>query len=493
MSAPLSRSGDKLERWKSAPVALSLIIIVTLCAKLVAGSLVHLTEDEAYYRLWSMTPAFGYFDHPPMLSWWVWIGRRTIGDTNLGVRWLPILAPAITTLVVYDITRLIGGARPDRFRAALWYNAMWLVAAGGILAVPDAAAELFWTLTIWCVLRAEHSRSLAWWLAAGVAAGLAALSKYSSLFLAPGVLLWLCWRGDTRKALLTPGPWLAAVTALALFSINILWNADHQWLTFGKQFGRIAPKDFVPFHLLNFLLAQIFLLNPVICVFVIKALSTRDLRSGLAPLILTSTPFVAYLVIHSLHDSVQAHWPAPVYPSLAICAALAARPNPDSEGTRWRLARLAAPIAGLAVYPILIGLLLGPSTVTSRLLAPVVGWKPFAQHIEALRTQHGAAWVGTLSYGLSAQLSAEPILRVPVLQVTERERYRELRLPLPDLLRPGLVVDLQRRIDLAQLHRCFGTVLALPAYSRVPHSPPAKIYVLFLVSQPRRDLLRAGC
>lgn len=493
MSAPLSRSGDNAQRKTLAPLALYLIILATFCARLLAGSLVHLTEDEAYYRLWSMTPALGYFDHPPMISWWVWIGRQIVGDTGLGVRLLPILAPALTTLLVYDIARLTGGDTSDQLRAAIWYNAMWLVAAGGILAVPDAAAELFWGLTIWCVLRAERCGSVPWWLAAGIAAGLAALSKYSSLFLAPGILLWLCWRGDTRKKLMTPGPWLAAITALALFSVNILWNADHQWLTFGKQFGRIAPKGFAPVHLLNFLLAQILLLNPLIWVFVIKALATRDVRSRVAPLILTSAPFAAYLVIHSLHDSVQAHWPAPLYPALAICAAIAARPNSDSDDARWRLVRRAAPIAGLTLYPILIGLLLAPTGVTSRLLAPVIGWRPFAQHLDALRTQNGGAWVGAMSYGLAAQLSDEPVLRVPVLQITERERYTELRLPFPDLSRPGLIVDLQRRMDVAKLHGCFGTVLALPVYSRVPHSPPAKSYALFLVSQPRRDILRVGC
>ena len=37
----------------------------------------------------------------------------------------------------------------------------------------------------------DSSQQRAWWLGAGLAAGLAVLSKYSSLFLAPGVLLWL--------------------------------------------------------------------------------------------------------------------------------------------------------------------------------------------------------------------------------------------------------------------------------------------------------------
>ncbi|MFT8563693.1 MAG: 4-amino-4-deoxy-L-arabinose transferase, partial [Acetobacter orientalis] len=26
-----------------------------------------LTPDEAYYRIWALAPALGYFDHPPMV------------------------------------------------------------------------------------------------------------------------------------------------------------------------------------------------------------------------------------------------------------------------------------------------------------------------------------------------------------------------------------------------------------------------------------------
>ena len=81
----------------------------------------------------------------------------------------------------------------------------------------------------------------AWWLAAGAAAGLACLSKYSALFLAPGVLLWLAL--TTRRA-------ARAAHALAvarrgdrrspIFAPNIAWNASHGWMTFAKQFGRVA-------------------------------------------------------------------------------------------------------------------------------------------------------------------------------------------------------------------------------------------------------------
>ncbi|MEP6968511.1 MAG: glycosyltransferase family 39 protein, partial [Pseudomonadota bacterium] len=82
------------------------VVAVMFALRLTVGASMHLTEDEAYYRLWSMAPAFGYYDHPPMIAWWIWLGRRLLGDTPLGVRIGPIVAGALTTALVFDLARV---------------------------------------------------------------------------------------------------------------------------------------------------------------------------------------------------------------------------------------------------------------------------------------------------------------------------------------------------------------------------------------------------
>jgi 4-amino-4-deoxy-L-arabinose transferase-like glycosyltransferase len=467
------------------------IVLATTAIRLIVGASLHLTEDEAYYRLWSMAPAFGYYDHPPMIAWWVWLGREIAGDTPLGVRLAPILASAASSLLIVDVARLIGAAEADARRAGVWYNAMLLVAAGGFLAVPDAPASLFWILTLWCVLKAVRGDAPAWWLAAGATAGLAALSKYSALFLAPGIFAWLAWRAPTRRLLLTPGPWLAATIAALVFAPNFAWNAGHHWLTFAKQFGRVAPSRFAPTHLPTFLAAQLLLINPLIALFLARGLAEQRMRLALTPLIATSAPFVAYLLIHSLHDSVQAHWPAPIYPALAICAAIAA--GDATRSGRWRGLARAAPISGLAVYPLALFVLVAPTSLLAPVAGPILGWPRFAQRLETIRVTNRAAWIGTLSYGLAAQLADEGAIRAPIAQVDERERYLGLRMPTPDLSRPGVIVDLARRVDPRALSACFGTVRPLGALKRVEPSTPAKTYALYQVEHPRRDVLGQGC
>jgi 4-amino-4-deoxy-L-arabinose transferase-like glycosyltransferase len=491
MSAPPSPSG---EAERPTPSALLIVfILLVLAIRLVLAGAIPLTEDEAYYRLWSQAPALGYFDHPPMIAWWIWLGRHLVGDTALGVRLAPSLGSAAVSLLVFDLSRTLGSERRTAERAAVWYNATILVAAGGFLAVPDAPAALFWMLALCAAARAWNGETTAWWLGAGLAAGLASLSKYSSLFLAPGVFLWLVGSRSGRERLRTPGPWLALAAGAAVFLPNVIWNATHHWLTFAKQFGRIAPHRFAPRYLAELVAAQVLLLNPLIAAFIPRALADPMLRRRIAMPAATSAPFVIYLLIHSLHDRVQAHWPAPLYAPMAIIAAVGAE-GLASRG--WRSLRTFAPIFGLglcaagAVYLALpelgVPLRFDPAW-------PVRGWTPFVDRIETARRSAGARWIGTTSYGLTAQLLDQRGIAAAVMQISERDRWQALPVPVADTAEPGVIVDLSRRISLPLLRRCFAVVTPLEVVPRTARGEKGRPYALVEVSGPRRDVVRDGC
>ena len=243
----MSELRPAVQPWGGTGTRLIALVVVLTALRLMAAGAIHLTEDEAYYRLWAQHLQFGYFDHPPMIAWWIRAGTMLFGDTPLGVRLLPALASGLNTWLIGDLARRLGAEPRTAFRAALWYNATLTVCLGGMLAIPDAPASLFWTLTLWALAaRVAQRMSLGWWAAAGVAAGLGVLSKYSALFLAPGVVLWLLLIPGGLAALRRPGPWLAALVAGGLFSVNVVWNAQNHWESFTKQFGRAAPQGLEP-------------------------------------------------------------------------------------------------------------------------------------------------------------------------------------------------------------------------------------------------------
>ena len=499
MSARPSPSGDLARQDDgSRPWVLIAVVIGLFAVRLGIGGTIHLTEDEAYYRLWAQAPALGYFDHPPMIAWWIWAGVHLMGDTPLGVRSASILACVLTTILVHDMTRLAGGNAEQAQRAGLWFNAMPLVTAGGFLAVPDAAASLFWALCLWCALRANRGEGIGWWLAVGLAAGLASLSKYSALFLGPGVLLWLVSTRAGRSSLRRPGPWLALAVAAGVFGLNAGWNATHDWLTFTKQFGRITPHQWAPRYLLEFLATEILLVNPVLAIVVacIGFVPRLDRSAAtVTPFLLTSLPFVAYLLVHSLHDRIQAHWPAPIYPALAICAAL----TPSGGPPFWVRVRAAGPVIGFGLTAI-AAMVIAATGVGLHLrhdpMEPIRGWPRFASRVEALRRQEGGGWVGTASYGVAAQLADESSIASPILQLSERSRWRGLKLGVSaDVSRPGILVDLPRRIDLDALRRCFADVRTLGPVLRGDGNSIAgdTTYQVVFLARPTVDIVRKGC
>ena len=478
---------------------LILIALAVTAARLLFAGLIHLTEDEAYYRLWAQHLQLGYFDHPPMIAWWTWLGERIAGDTPLGVRLLPALAMGLATWLVGDLALVLGGGARTAVRAAVWYNATFTVALGGMLAIPDAPGSLFWVLTLWCLARAWRDESQAWWMAAGAAAGLSVLSKYSGLFLAPGVLLWLVATPGGWRRLGQPGPWCAALIAASVFAVNIAWNDQNHWVTFTKQFGRIAATTLQPSRLPEFVVTEFLLLNPLIAIYVGAgvALAWRGRRDPAAMRLMlplaTSLPFILYLTAHSLHDRVQGHWPAPVFAALVVCAAAAA--ELDAEAGRRRLLRLCAPILGFAVTGLAMLHMALPGERSFGTFDPVLalrGWPAFAADVERLRVAQGAAWVGTQSYGLTAQLDAEG-RTARVLQLYEPRRYHRPEAERPDFSRPGLVLDLHRRMSRRDLLRCFTTVEPAGRLQRGRPGGHNGGYTLFRVSGPKRDIWTQGC
>jgi hypothetical protein len=59
--------------------------------------------------------------------------------------------------------------------------------------------------------------------------------------LAAPIALFLLLDSDARKSLATPGPWLAAVIALAIMTPHLLWLVKNDFLPFAYASGRAAP------------------------------------------------------------------------------------------------------------------------------------------------------------------------------------------------------------------------------------------------------------
>ena len=228
-------------RQSHAPWALAAAVIagIVLWRTLVAWVL-PVTQDEAYYFDWARSLAWGYFDHPPGVAL-LGLGTRLEPASALAARLGNLLAGALTLIVLARLYYHSGLRRGADLGLALVLAATTLPGlVGGIVATPDSPLALAWALALH-----ESERALAGnrrrWLTAGIAVGLGLLGKYTMAAIGP-VLLWGILRSDPR-ALRTPWPYLSALAAVLVFAPNLVWNAQHDWLTLRFQFGHGFALD----------------------------------------------------------------------------------------------------------------------------------------------------------------------------------------------------------------------------------------------------------
>ena len=64
---------------------LRVFLLLWFVLSYVQGVFSGLNEDEPYYYMYAMFPAWGYFDHPPMVGMFAWAGIQMFGKV-LGLR-----------------------------------------------------------------------------------------------------------------------------------------------------------------------------------------------------------------------------------------------------------------------------------------------------------------------------------------------------------------------------------------------------------------------
>ncbi|MBL8474032.1 MAG: glycosyltransferase family 39 protein [Rhodocyclaceae bacterium] len=224
----------------STPSAAALARLFAICALLLTAfrlwmaAVTPITGDEAYFIWWGKIPDWGFYDHPPMIGWWL-AALLEVSEAAWWLRLPLVVQPALLGLMVALALR-----RQD-------VHAAWAAALFTMLA-PATVWNVFITtdtpLIYFCVgatlafARALERDQFAWYGLAGILLGGALLSKYFAgmlaLAFAAAVLLQ-----PTAKRL--AGLLLVALLSAALFATNLWWNWDHCWANF--MFNLINRHD----------------------------------------------------------------------------------------------------------------------------------------------------------------------------------------------------------------------------------------------------------
>jgi 4-amino-4-deoxy-L-arabinose transferase-like glycosyltransferase len=387
---------DQTERiWLVALVGLTVL-------RLMLAASLPLAPDEAYYWLWSQHLQAGYYDHPPMVAIFIRIGTALFGASPLGIRLLGPLAAAGGSLLLWRAGEDICPNRHAGLIAAGLFNASIIAGVGALVMTPDTPLMLFWTATLAAIGRLLSTRDPRWWLAIGVCAGLALLSKYTAALLLAGIGMWLLSTKDGRRSLAKPWPWAGLALAFTVFAPNLLWNHSHGWVSYFKQGGREAAFD--PARSLQYLaelgFGQIALVTPVS--FALMAAGLWRLARGhnlvaFLLLWLTLLPVTIFLE-NTIAERVQANWPAIIYPAASIAAACL----PEAILRRWLKPALACGfLLSLLVYAQAATALFPLAPNRDPTALQLAGWGDFSNQVAA----HPAAFFTSNDYATLAELA----------------------------------------------------------------------------------------
>ncbi len=466
--------------WREGAAWLLVLLIVSRFA---VGAVLPLSADEAYYWLWSQHLAAGYYDHPPGIAYVIRAGTLLFGDTSLGVRLGGLLLSVLASWFVWRSGTILLGDRKAGLTAALLFNVTLMIAVETMAATPDSPSIAMAAAFLFCLAKVEQSRDGRWWLAAGMAAGLGLLAKYSALFLGVGCLFWLIAAPAQRRWLASPFPYLGGLIAALIFAPNVWWNANHGWETFAFQFGRISSGNFTPRYLFEFVGAEFLLATPFIFILGVLALTRRREMPLAAAL---CWPSIAYFLVHALHDRVQGNWPCFLFPAFAILAVTAMRA--DWTGRRRAPAhaagRLAIPVAGLLLATAYMQALfnivpMGRNDPMARLLA--VGMDGVTQAIATVQNSTGTSALVTTDYASTSWLRFYMPGEI-VVAATENFRWN-VAAPAPALLQKPLLYVVEAQRDRHQdLTAYFSDIKLVAETARSARGSTVALYRMYRVS-----------
>lgn len=410
----MAQSQEKI--WSQTDKLLMSTIGLFVVIKLLLMTQSGLLDDEAYYWVWGNRPQLAYFDHPALGAWFIGLTRFIFGEGVLGARMSGLISFAGTSYLIWLFARRIRPETPLR---------AFLVAEIVLLASPTFFA---WTtivyfdhLLIFLCLAATYNytryldrpdknvtgvRALYW---AAFFLGLAALTKYSAMFVGIGFAFAILLTPKYWSRLARPHLYFAALFTIVMQAPTLIWNMQHEFASFGFHlydrhsgpwWQSYAAHYFIRYFLYTFILFSPFLALSLFRVRLIR-FENQFTRTLAWLLLFVSGTTMAFLLSMVMTVSSHWYWTDLAYLGLVVLA-------PVLIGTGWLLwvhigFGLIAAVLVTINYSILpLAALFGVHDVET---GKTYGWNQVVTAVEAAEDQHQADFVGTSRFKTVAQLN----------------------------------------------------------------------------------------
>ena len=278
--------------------------------------------DEAQYWTWSRDLDFGYFSKPPLIAWIIRGFGEICGQSEACIRSASPVLYTLASLMLFATGRALFDARIG-FWSAIVFATLPGVSYSSQLITTDVPLILLWTIMLYFWVMLVKRQTMGYAILLGVAIGIGLLAKQAMIY---AVLCAACHAAlsrDARDALKGGRGIVAAVIALALFSPNIVWNAQNDFPT-AKHTGANISWQYPyvhPLAMLEYVVVQFGVFGPILLVVLVRA-AWRELREprdqNKILLLAFSLPVLALLLLQALMSRAHGNWSATAYPAATI-------------------------------------------------------------------------------------------------------------------------------------------------------------------------------
>ncbi len=308
------------------------IIVAWFVINLLQAIFTGLHSDESYYWMFSQNLDWGFFDHPPMAPFFIFLGNAVF-PREIGVRIFMIILSTITFAIILNE---LNERKDYRFLTIFMLSfPLMHTHIAGFLAIPDIPL-LFFTL-VFLILYKHFLKKPTWGISVLLGITIAAMiySKYHAFLVIGFTLL------SNMKLLKSKHFYGVVIVSVLLLIPHALWQVNNDFPTFKYHLVERA-KPFQFKYILPYLTGIILVAGPISGILVYRNLFKVKVETLFQrALIFNIIGFISLFFVMSFKNRIEIHWLAAIIPMLMFLTyPLIAT---DKKAKKWFI-RLSLPV-----------------------------------------------------------------------------------------------------------------------------------------------------
>ncbi|MBG0858170.1 MAG: glycosyltransferase family 39 protein [Bacteroidales bacterium] len=278
-----------------------LLLFIWFLLNLIQALFMEVISDEAYYGVYGRFPAWGYYDHPPMVALLIRISSLLFAR-NLGIRLMTVLLQPVTLLIIWKTIDLKDPGSKQVITFFIIAFSIWLFPAFGVVTTPDAPLLFFTALFVYGYRKFLSGEK--WPDVILLAVSMAGLvySKYQAILVIGFVVL------SNLSLLRNIRFWLAGIMALVLLAPHIIWQFANHFPALGYHLVA-RSVEFRWKYFLEYLPNQLAVFNPLVLGAVVYILMKyRPSDKFMRSLFFLIIGFISFFWLTSFRGHVEPHW-----------------------------------------------------------------------------------------------------------------------------------------------------------------------------------------